>query len=425
MNKWLLIAIVAVLTLSGCIANRTVPEPSKNIAEAYTGVVTKVAILPLKAMDSQSRYIQKMLSVRDLQLAFAEHPKYELMDMLEAAAQFKLSALKDVDDLDLEDMKELAEMTGCDVLVMGNLTAQANNSSYAVAMRLYSARTTELRQLNFNISKFKEERWESLQTSLIGELDKFVSTEVDKIFNIAINNYHTGNYAEAVKSLNLAMGLNPELKEANYYLGASYVKLGKMPEATEALNKNLAIEPNHQQSLNLLMDIYEQTNQPLKRLAVMEKIAAINEDETLWLAIGNLYAEQNNMPKAEAALKQAIVLEPDYAVAQSRLALFLYDANRFEESIPYLEYAFDKFPENDLISRRLAIAYQKSGRLNDAITKYEQSIKNNPTSVQPYLSVVSLYRIQASETTDAKVITEINLKAINTMKDLIKVQPDN
>ncbi len=46
MNKWILIALTAVLILFGCTANRTTPKIEET--EPYTGIVTKVAILPLK-----------------------------------------------------------------------------------------------------------------------------------------------------------------------------------------------------------------------------------------------------------------------------------------------------------------------------------------------------------------------------------------
>ncbi len=181
MNKWILIACAALLILAGCTANRTVPTTKEVVP--YEGITTKVAILPIKAMDSPSKYIQKMLTVRDLAYAFSSHPKYELQNMESVAAEFKMSGYKDVDDLELEDMKELATLTKCDVLAMGNIT-DVNGSVFAVAMRLYSARTGELRQLNFNLQKMKEDRWKTLDTALIGDLDKFVSTEVDKIYNI-------------------------------------------------------------------------------------------------------------------------------------------------------------------------------------------------------------------------------------------------
>ncbi len=422
MNKWILIACAALLILAGCTANRTVPTTKEVVP--YEGITTKVAILPIKAMDSPSKYIQKMLTVRDLAYAFSSHPKYELQNMESVAAEFKMSGYKDVDDLELEDMKELATLTKCDVLAMGNIT-DINGSVFAVAMRLYSARTGELRQLNFNLQKMKEDRWKTLDTALIGDLDKFVSTEVDKIYNIAMNFYAAGNYSESEKSLKMAMGLNPDLKDAQYYLGATYFKMGKIDLAVQNLEANLAKDPQHQQTLYMLMDIYDQTKQPLKRLAVMEKLATLNEDEELWLAIANLYAEQNNNAKAESALRSAIALKEDYAQAHLRLALLLYDQERYNDAIIPLEYTFDRFPENELVSRRLAVAYQKTNRLGDAVAKYEQLIKNNPNNVQAYLSVTNLYRTQAADATDPKIVAEIQQKAINTMNELKKVQPDN
>ncbi len=49
------------------------------------------------------------------------------------------------------------------------------------------------------------------------------------------------------------------------------------------------------------------------------------------------------------------------------MALLMYDLNRYEEAIPYLEAIFDQYPENELISTRLASAYQKANRLDDAL----------------------------------------------------------
>ncbi|MBP7310738.1 MAG: tetratricopeptide repeat protein [Candidatus Cloacimonetes bacterium] len=424
MNKWLTVAMVMILVLSGCASNRKASEPETKDAAPYTGIVTKVAVLPLKAMDSQSRYIQKILTVRDLDIAFAKHPAYDLLNMDEVADQFKLSGYRDVDDLETEEMTELAEMTKCDVLAMANITT-LRSDSYAIAMRLFSARTQELKALNFNVSKFKEERWETLDTALMKEIDGFISTEVDKIFNVATNYYTNANYPEAEKNLKMAMGLNPDLKDAHYYLGATYAKMGKTDDAIRELNLNLEKDKTHQQSLYLLMEIYEQKQQPIQRLEVMEKLATLNEDEEMWLAIGNLYAENKNIGKAEAALGEAIKLDANFAVARSRLAFLLYEESRYADAIPHLEYAFDRYPENDLISRRLAVSYQRTNRVADAIAKYETAIKNNPSNPQPYLSVVSLYRMQASDATDPKQAAEYNAKALDMMNQLVKAQPDN
>ena len=132
MKKWILIALTAVLLLIGCTANRTVPTTEET--KPFSGVVTKVAILPLKTMDSSSRYIQKILTVRDLNYVFAKYPQYKLLNMNEVAEHFKYSGYQDVEDLDIDEMKELADMTGCDILVMGSITS-VRSDEFAMAMR--------------------------------------------------------------------------------------------------------------------------------------------------------------------------------------------------------------------------------------------------------------------------------------------------
>jgi tetratricopeptide (TPR) repeat protein len=423
MNRLLLIAMVALLLISACSVNSGVPQPTK-VTEAFTGITTKVAILPLKTMDARSRNIRKILEVRDLEYVFSGYPQFELMDLEKVAADFKTHGYPDVDDMLPEEMQEVADELGANVLITGNISA-TRADLFAVAMKLYSTRTQELRQVNFTVPNIKEQRWDKLNKSLMADLDSFISTEVDKIFNFATNFYAAGNYVEAEKQLKTAIGLDPENKDAYYYLGATYYKTDRYALAEENFNKALKIEPTHFQSLMMLNEMYEKTGDSVKRIAVMEKIAGINNDAELWLAIGNLYAEANKLEKAQSAFESSLAIDPENALVKARLAFLLYDQQRYVEAIPYLESAYDSFPENDLISRRLAVSYQRSGRMDQAIARYEDLIVSNPKNVQAYLNVVSLYRNQAQETTNQEEKNALNAKAINAMRQLITVDKDN
>ncbi len=401
MNKWILIALTAVLILFGCTANRAVPKNEET--EPYTGIVTKVAILPLKTIDSSSRNIQKILTVRDFDYVFTKFPQYSLLNMDEVAKQFKMSGYKDVEDLEIEEMKELSEMIGCDILVMGSINS-IRSDEFALSMRFFSAKTEELTPLDFKVTNAREQRWKTLETTFIAKLDDVVSNEVNKIYNIALNNYANGNYAEAEKNLVFALGLDPDLKDAYYYLGSVYYKQGKLEQAIQNLELNLEKNPQHTQTLSILIDIYEKTNQTAKRLNAMEKLATINENEELWLTIANLYSEQNNIAKAEEALQKALELNPNYIEAKTRLAFLLYDNNRFDEAIPYLEAIFDKYPENELVSTRLANAYQKANRTSDpaevaainkkAIDILNTLITNQPNNAIAYMNMAAIYLSQ-------------------------------
>lgn len=423
MNRLLLIAMVAFLLISACSVNTGMPQPTQDV-ENYTGLVTKVAVLPLKTMDARSRNIRKILTVRDLDYVFSAYPQYELMDMDYVADEFAVFGVPDVDDMDLEELAEVAEATAANVLILGNISS-LRSDLYAVSLRFYSDRTNELKQVTFNVPNVKEERWKQMNESLMKQLDQFISNEVEKIYNVAVNYYAGENYTEAENQLKTTIGLDPENVEAFYYLGATYYKTERYDLAEESFNKVLELNPTHYQTLVMMNEMYETTGESLKRIAVMEKIASMNDDADLWLVIGNLYAEAGEMTKAETALQSALALDEDNAQIKTRLAFLLFDQERYADAIPYLESAYDSFPENDLISRRLAVSYQRSGRMSEAIARYESLIRANPNNVQAYLNVVSLYRNQAGETTDQVMKNELNTKALDTMNQLIRIQPDN
>ncbi|MDP3113580.1 MAG: tetratricopeptide repeat protein [Candidatus Cloacimonadaceae bacterium] len=422
MNRWILIVMVLVLSLYSCSSNQS--KPMTRTTPTGEGVTTKVAILPLKALDSPSRYIQKILTVRDIKEVFVAHHKYGLMDMALTESQFKATGFRDVDDLQIEEMKEISKGMFADVMIMGNIS-ESRPGLYTISMRFYSTRSGELKQHSFVVGKEKNARYKVLNESFMGELDRFVSTEVEKIFNIGVNYYVGENYPEAEKSLKSVIALNPEKREGYYYLGSTYFKMGKYKDAETNLLKAMQMEKTDQRATYMLIELYEKSGELAKRIALMETVAETNQDEELWLVIGNLYDEAGEPAKAKQAFIKSLAVNPNYPLPQYRLAFMLFDEQKYGDAIPYLEKAFEQYPDNDLIAQKLATAYRLSNRLGEAITKYETLIKNDPQNVQAYLNVVGLYRLQAGEATDGKTIGELNKKAIDTINTLKKIDPEN
>ncbi len=408
MNKWILIVLVALLGLYGCAGNKSMEE-----AVPKAEFTTKVAILPLKALDGSSRYITKILTVRDLDLTFDKHANYTLLDMGDTERLFKETGYKDVEDLEKEEMVEISQDLASDVIIMGSVN-ENRPGVYGVSMRMYSTLSGELKQVSFNVSKERTSRWQALNEEMMKELDGFVSGEMDKIFNIATNYYNNANYVEAEKSLKQVVALKPDKIDAYYYLGNTYLKIENNALAEQTFVKAYETDPTDQRIIVALIDIYDKTNQPAKRITLMENIAETNQDAETWLAVANLYDQQGNETKAKEAFRKALIIDPDYSAANVRMAFMLYDEGSFAESIPMLEKAFEVAPDNDIISRRLATAYQKSGRIQDAIARYDGLIKSDPSNVNAYLNLVSLYR------TDNK-----DSKAIETINALKKVDPNN
>ncbi len=421
MNKWILIVLVALLGLYSCTSNRAAQD---HVIVEKAELTTKVAILPLTALDSSSRYITKILTVRDLELTFDKYANYTLLDMEQTAQQFEYTGYIDVEGLETEEMKEVSENLAADVIIFGTVS-ESRAGIYNISMRFYSTISEELKQISFNVGKEKSARWKALDDYMMTELDNFVSNEMDKIFNIATNYYNLGNYAQAEQALKQVVALKPDKVDAYYYLGNIYLQTGREALAEENFLKAHELDPEDQRSAIALIDLYEKTNQPTKRIALMEELATANDDEELWLAIGNLYAQQGDNQQAERAFRQSLSINPDYSTCTVRLALMLYEQGNYAEAIPLLEIAFEEAPDNEFISRRLATAYQRSGRMEDAIAKYEGLIESDPTNANAYLNAVGLYRTIAAETDDPQVRQEMNTKALDTILALKEIEPEN
>ncbi|MGC9362868.1 MAG: tetratricopeptide repeat protein, partial [Candidatus Syntrophosphaera sp.] len=362
--------------------------------------------------------------MRDLKLTFDKYETYTLLDMDQTAQQFEYTGFDDVEGLEIEEMKEVSENLAANVIIFGTVS-ESRPGVYNVSMRFYSTVSEELKQISFNVGKEKTARWKALDDYMLKELDTFVSNEMDKIFNIATNYYNMGNYAAAEENLKQVIALRPDKVDAYYYLGNTYQKTDRNDLAEENFIKAHELNPEDQRSTIALIDLYEKTNQPAKRITLMEELAAANEDEELWLAIGNLYAQQGDNENAERAFRQALQINPDYSTANVRLALMLFDQGKYSEAIPMLEKAFDEAPDNEFISRRLATAYQRSGRMEDAIAKYEGLIESDPTNANAYLNAVGLYRTIAADTDDPALRQEMNTKALDTIMALREIDPEN
>lgn len=421
MTHRILIAVAIALLLFSCTSNK-VQTPSEP-KTAFTGTVTKVAILPLKA-DSASRNVVKIMSIRDLALAFSSHPQYMLMDMDVVAKQFKDSGFTNVDALEKEQLLQMTKLTGSDVVIIGNVS-ESRPGIFSVNTRFYSSRSDELKQHTFNVVNNRDQRLAMLEENFLSELDRFISNEVDKLLNIAVQSYVTQKYEDAEKRFNTVIGLNPDKADAYYYLGATYYKQEKYALAEQNLEKAITMNENDQRAQLMLIEMYEITKQNEKRVRLMESIAAKSEDEELWLAIGNLYDEMGNKPKAKEAFQKSLKINPDYTQSLIRLAFMLYDEGDYVSAIPSLEKAAELFPDNELVSDRLAASYFRANRLSEAIVRYENIIKGDPSNVQAYLTVAGLYRTQAGESKDNKVVNDLNTKAINALNQAKKLDSEN
>jgi tetratricopeptide (TPR) repeat protein len=412
MKKWLLLLIVTVILTS-----------------VLSAITIKVAVLPLKRLDSPSKYIQNIMTIRDLQHTFNTSDKFELLDMKATANALKEMAIDDIDDMEKADMAEIGKTLNADVVVLGTISAIGDNL-FDINFRFYSMRTDEIKNQRVDVVKEKKKRWATLEKDFLGRLSTFITEELDKMNTLAIQDYTAENYTQAEKEFNTVLSYNPENIQSYYYLGMIAYQNKDYAKAITDLNKSLpdTLTAKDSKSLQGLSDVYKDMGNTDMMLNTLVKLANLQQDAELWLSIANLYVENKQNAKAREALENSLRVDPEFKNSKIRMAFLLYDMAEYGDAIPYLEFAANDNPDNDMIGRRLAFSYQKAGRIDEAISRYQNSIQNNPTNIGAYLNLAGLYRTVATDAAEAKNearVAEYNQKAIDILTRAKAIDAEN
>ena len=73
-------------------------------------------------------------------------------------------------------------------------------------------------------------------------------------------------------------------------------------------------------------------------------------------------------------------------------ATFAYDNKDYEKAIPHLEFVTNIYPDSEEMGRKLAISYQRTGRLEEAIENYKALIARDNQNTRAYLNLGAAYR---------------------------------
>jgi adenylate cyclase len=157
----------------------------------------------------------------------------------------------------------------------------------------------------------------------------------------------SGRYAEAETAFKKAIELDPQLYEAYYYAGRAYFAQGKYQEAVESFAQAAAIRPD------------DPTSRSLKSTA----LRALGSDEA------DVAAQESIV-----VTERYLALNPDDALAWSRLSGNLMDVGRAEESLKCAERAYELSP--DFCRYNVACAYVRAGRVEPALDLLEEHARN-------------------------------------------------
>jgi tetratricopeptide (TPR) repeat protein len=183
------------------------------------------------------------------------------------------------------------------------------------------------------------------------------------------------------------------LEQEAYYQGSQYMSREDWPNAAEAFNKVLALNPD-----------------PILRQGVT-------------IMAGSAYFHMGDLEQASRLFEEAIRLNEHNEFAHLFLGTAHMLAERFEEAIGPLRRSLELNPHNSHVHFYLGHVYEELGQTENAIASYSAEIENHREATEAYEHLAKLYKRLGDENPDQKA--EYYLKAIETYKKWARVDPSN
>lgn len=256
------------------------------------------------------------------------------------------------------------------------------------------------------------------------------------IYEELVSIYGRAEFAQkAIQEYRLAIENDPNSEYLNAGLAELYAKTGRIREAVLEAQEILKRDPDNIEAHKLLGRIYLRSlgdlqagtqSQQVLKLAIeqFEQIARIDpKNPETFLLLGRLYRLNNEMLKAEGALKTAIQLDPQSEEAVTTLAYlyseegdsaravatlnsvpektgkiwaalgYTYEQQKdFKKAVDAYKQAVEYDRDNLDAQRGLAQNLLNDGQTQAALEQYKQIADADPQDAQAFLRMAQIYR---------------------------------
>jgi len=143
-----------------------------------------------------------------------------------------------------------------------------------------------------------------------------------------ISAFQRGNFEGAKEAYVRVLKVEPNNLAALVNLGATEYRLGNMPEAESLLKRSLKIKQDNATAWLNLGIVYLELDQPMQALAsIAQAVVHAPNDPVARNYLGVAAGRNRWFDAAEAELRRAVELQPDYADAHFNLAVFCLERN--------------------------------------------------------------------------------------------------
>ena len=252
----------------------------------------------------------------------------------------------------------------------------------------------------------------------LGKLDKAINE-----YNLSLTK--SGDNQEVLTSLEniwkQKILQNPNDAEAHANLGAVYQKKNDFNAALSEYTKAEDLNPSNITTRLNLGTLYQAQKDYETAIEAYDTIIDVNPNYMLaYLYKAQCYRALGNKDAAMQNYKLALNLQPSNQSIKDEMFEMYEDSMSQEEKLAYLYQQIQNEPSNADIAYRYAYELHKAGRISDAITYYNQSIKLNPKYENAYINLAQAYQQKGDFDKARSILTDA--KGLFPESSMIKKQ---
>ena len=197
--------------------------------------------------------------------------------------------------------------------------------------------------------------------------------------------YYQGKLPEALEAFDRAIELDPNYAPPHNGRGNALRDLNRYEDALEAYNRAIELDPNYAPPHNNRGNTLSDLNRHEEALEAFDRSIELDPNKALphhgrGAALYNL----NRHEEALEAYDRAIELDPNDALPHHGRGIVLSDLNRPEEALEAFDRAIELDPNDAAVHNGRGIALYNLNRHEEALATYDRAIELDPNIAIPH-----------------------------------------
>ncbi len=195
--------------------------------------------------------------------------------------------------------------------------------------------------------------------------------------------------ATAQRAAEVLLEQHPGDPEYLFYRGLAAARAGDPDAARESYQATIAARGGNAPEAWFNLGLLEREAGRLEqaRSAYLQALAVRPAYDAAWNNLGLVHFDRGAWDEAEAAFRQALLIRSDYAAAWSNLGRTFAARDDYASAADALEQALRYNPGDRVDRLRLAAAWRRIGRVDDAVALYRRLLEDEPRYVSAWYNL--------------------------------------